>query len=104
MTRRLLTFTALIMLTLPAATCGNGARPEPQIITKEVRVPYDDPACARAAVDRLEAEQPTYPDTDQALRNADSTFEGAQLLVAGRLLRIAREAAIWDALRACAGR
>jgi hypothetical protein len=99
---RILTFAALAMLTLPAATCSGGARPEPQIITQRVEVPVDDPRCAREALARLRAEAPNYPDGDAALRAARTVFEGTQLLTAGRLLRIAREASLTAAIAACA--
>lgn len=91
---------SIAMLTLPAAMCGGGQRPEPQIRTVEVRVPYDDPACVRAALERL-GPAPDYPDSDAALAAAQTVFQGVQLLRAGRVLRIAREAALSDALRAC---
>lgn len=84
------------------AACQTAQAPEPIIQVREVRVPYDDPACARAARDRLRAEAPAYPDSDDALSRVASVFEGVQLLRAGRVLRIAREAAIMGALEACA--
>jgi hypothetical protein len=93
-----------IVLALLLTACATTQAPEPRIVVQEVRVPVDDPACAREARDRLRAEAPNYPDTDEALRRAASAFEGAQLLLAGRILRIAREAAIMGALEACAGR
>lgn len=91
----------LILATLLLTACQT-AQPEPRIITQEVRVPYDDPACIRAARERLGA-RPDYPDTDQALAAAESVFRGVQLLQAGRVLRIAREAALTAAIDACAG-
>ena len=45
---------------------------------------------------------PAYPDTEQALAGAADVFAGVQLLLAGRLLRIAREAELEAAVRACA--
>lgn len=88
---------------LAIAGCSTPQQQEPVIRTIEVRVPFDDPACARAARDRLRAEAPNYPDTPEALARAANAFEGAQLLVAGRLLRIAREASLVAAIEACAG-
>lgn len=75
--------------------------PEPIIRTVEVQVPVDDPACARAAVAEL-GTGPTYPDTDAALRAAADLFARVQLLLAGRELRKAREAALLGSLVECA--
>lgn len=98
---RPLALASIAMLTLPAAMCQT-TQPEPIIRTVEVRVPSDDPACARAARDRLRQDAPAYPDTEDALSHAAGVFEGVQLLRAGRLLRIAREAALIAAIEACA--
>lgn len=83
------------------ALAGCAHTPEPEIRTVEVKVPVDDPACAREAVARL-GEAPAYPDTPEAIRAAPNLFERVKLLLAGRELRIAREAALADALTACA--
>lgn len=91
-------FAPLVLL----AACQTAQAPEPVIRTVEVRVPVDDPRCAREALARLRQESPAYPDTDEALRGVATAFEGTQLLVAGRLLRIAREAALVGAIEACA--
>mgnify|MGYP000005731411 CR=1 FL=1 len=45
---------------------------------------------------------PAYPDGDEALRTAPDLFAQVRLLVAGRLLRIARAEALEAAIRACA--
>lgn len=82
--------------------CATPRPAEPVIRTVEVRIPIDDPRCAREAIARLDAERPQYPDTPDALAAVTSVFDGARLLTAGRLLRIAREAALESALRACA--
>lgn len=94
---------AILAACLALAACGTTRieRPEPIIRTVEVKVPVDDPACAREAVARL-GEAPAYPDTPEALRAAPNLFERVKLLLAGRELRIAREAALKDALEACA--
>ena len=83
------------------ALAGCAHTPEPEIRTVEVKVPVDDPACAREAVARL-GEAPAYPDTPEALRAAPNLFERVKLILAGRELRIAREAALKDTLEACA--
>ena len=82
------------------ALAGCAHTPEPEIRTVEVKVPVDDPACAREAVARL-GEAPAYPDTPEAIRAAPNLFERVKLLLAGRELRIAREAALKGALEAC---
>jgi predicted small secreted protein len=94
---------AILAACLALAACGTTRieRPEPIIRTVEVKVPVDDPACAREAVARL-GEAPAYPDTPEAIRAAPNLFERVKLLLAGRELRIAREAALADALTACA--
>jgi hypothetical protein len=71
--------------------------PEPIIRTVEVRVPVPQPC---PILDRL-GPAPTYPDTAEALRAAPNLFERVKLLVAGRALRIAREAALIAAAQAC---
>lgn len=75
-------------------------RPEPVIETVEVKVPVDDPACARKAVAEIPAI--VYPDTDEALSQAPNVFERVKLLVAGRVLRQAREAMLIGSLVECA--
>jgi hypothetical protein len=90
-----------LIAALALAGCSTPAPPEPIIRTVEVQVLVDDPACAREAVARLNP-APAYPDADEALRAAPNLFERVKLLLAGRLLRAAREAAITDALEACA--
>ena len=47
--------------------------------------------------------EPDYPDTDAALRAAPDLFARVGLLLAGRLLRIARDQEKSAALAACAG-
>lgn len=47
--------------------------------------------------------EPDYPDTDSALQAAPDLFARVRLLVAGRLMRIARDAEKSAALQACAG-
>ncbi|QUD88064.1 hypothetical protein [Phenylobacterium montanum] len=47
--------------------------------------------------------EPDYPDTDEALRAAPDLFSRVRLLLAGRMLRIARDQQKTAALAACAG-
>lgn len=92
-----------ILAALLLTGCGGHVQsaPEPIIRTVEVKVPVDDPACAREAVGGL-GTSPTYPDTDGALQAAANLFERVKLLLAGRELREAREAALMGALVECA--
>lgn len=93
---------AIIAACMAVAACGGRLPPpEPIIRTVEVMVPVDDPACAREAVERL-GEAPAYPDTTEAIRSAGDLFERIKLILAAREIRIAREAALADALKACA--
>lgn len=96
---RLLAYLALVLIVACLSGCGHA--PEPEIRTVEVRVPVDDPACSRAAMERLGA-APAYPDTPEAIRGASDLFERVKLLLAGRGLRVAHEAALMAALKACA--
>lgn len=100
--RRALALAGLIIAAILLTGCGGRLPPpEPIIRTVEIKVPVDDPACAREAVARLGG-APAYPDTGEAIRSAADLFERVKLLLAARELRIAREAALADALKACA--
>lgn len=94
----------IIAACMAVAACGGRVPPpEPIIRTVEIKVPVDDPKCAREAVERL-GEAPAYPDTGEAIRSAADLFERVKLLLAARELRIAREVALANALKACADR
>lgn len=87
---------AILAAALVLTGCATTA-PEPRIETRIVEVPV-------AVSCRVEiGPDPVYPDSDEALRAAPNTFERVKLLVAGRLLRIAREAELKAALKACTG-
>jgi len=88
-----------LLIALALAGCAHA--PEAKIRTIEVKVPVDDPACARAAVARL-GDAPAYPDNAEAIQGAANIFERVQSLLAARELRMAREAALAAALRVCA--
>lgn len=90
-------------MSLAIVACGGPERAPPESIvqTVEVRVPVDDPACPREALARL-GPSPDYPDSDAALRAAADLFERVRLLMAGRALRMPREAALSEALAVCA--
>lgn len=70
-------------------------RPEPVIRTVEVKVPVAIPCAADPGPD------PVYPDTDAALRAAPNILERTRLLLAARLLRMAREAELKAAVAGC---
>lgn len=80
------------------SACAHVAPPEPQIRTVTVNVPVPVPC---PALQRL-GPPPSYPDTAEALRSAPDIGSRVGLLLAGRILRIAREAAMTAALQACA--
>lgn len=82
------------------AGCGATAAlppPEPRIVTVEIPVPT--PVQCRPNI----GPEPVYPDTDAAIAAAPDLFERVKLIVAGRLMRIAREVELNAALRECRG-
>lgn len=85
-----------LIAALALAGCATTA-PEPRIETRIVEVPVTVSCRVEIGPD------PAYPDSDEALRGAPNLFERTRLLVAGRLLRIAREREISAALKACTG-
>lgn len=88
---------AIIAVFAGLVSCAGGERPEPIIQVREVQVPVSVPC---QAMQRL-GTAPAYPDTDQALRSSPSLFEQVQLLLAGRVLRIARLDATEAAIATC---
>ena len=85
-----------IMLSLGA--CAHTEQPavEPIIIVKEVKV---------IVPVKCQVQRPTLtdaPDSDQALKAASDIFEGAKLLLAGRVLRLAYIGQLEAAFDACA--
>lgn len=87
---------AIIAVALVLTGCATTAA-EPRIEVRTVEVPVTVSCKVEIGPD------PAYPDSDEALRAAPNTFERVKLLVAGRLLRIAREREISAALKACTG-
>ena len=92
MTVRILACAVLLTLAACATT-----PPAPQIVTKTVQVAV--PVACKPALNP----PPAYPDTDAALKAAPDVYQRVKLLVAGRLLRIAREAELTAGLSACEG-
>ena len=88
----------VILPALMLSACATVPKqPEPIIKTVEVQVPHPVPC---PALQKLGPE-PAYPDTDAALKAAPNIFVRVQLLMAGRVLRITRLAAVNDALAEC---
>jgi hypothetical protein len=70
---------------------------DPRIVVKEV------PTAVPVACKPNLPPAPIYPDTAEALAASTDIFTGVQLLIAGRLLRIAREGQLKAAVAGCAG-
>jgi hypothetical protein len=93
MTRLAIFATALL------AGCATTAHiaTEPTVRTVEVRVPVAQPC---PALERI-GPRPIYPDTAAAIAAAPDIAAKVGLLLAGRILRMAREDAAEAAMRAC---
>ena len=91
----ILALSALVAVLVAMGGCATTQTPEPIVRTVEVRVPVAVPCAADPGP------APAYPDTPSALRGAVDLFERTKLLLAGRELRIAREAKLTAALRGC---
>jgi hypothetical protein len=78
-------------LTLTACATAS----EPRIEVREVRVPV----AVKCATDP--GPRPEYPDTDAALAAVKDVFEASKLVMAGRALRIGREAELEAAVSGC---
>jgi hypothetical protein len=97
MTVRISRRLAALCLFMTLSACAGGPAPEPHI--EAVTVPVAVPVRCRPDLGL----EPAYPDTEAALRAAPDLYGRVRLLVAGRLLRIARDARKTAALAACAG-
>jgi hypothetical protein len=90
--------TRLLISTIAAAlllaSCAHTAT-EPVIVTQTLKVPVPTP-CVPATL----GPAPTYPDTDDALRAADSE-RFWQLVLAGRDVRIARLSELETTVTGC---
>ena len=91
MIRRLIPLAALALV-----GCGSNLKPEPEIRIQRVEVPV-----AVACVPESLPGPPAYPDTDEALRAAPDAAVRVGLIVAGRELRIQREAEVEPVLAGC---
>lgn len=88
---------AILVSLLALAACQTTPS-EPRIVIKTVQVPV--PVKCKPTL----PPEANYPDTAQSLTaNADSPFRVIQLLMAGRVLRIARLQVLNAALQGCEG-
>ncbi|MDR3507603.1 MAG: hypothetical protein P4L64_06860 [Caulobacteraceae bacterium] len=85
-----------ILLSLALGACAT-APPDRAVAVRTVEVPV-----AVRCQPNLGPE-PAYPDTDEALKAAPDLFARVRLLLAGRLMRMGRDAEKSAALQACAG-
>ncbi len=97
MTRRLARLTGAILAAMLLAACASTTPSEPTVQVRTVDVPI----AVRCRPDL--GPEPNYPDTDAALKAAPDLFSRVRLLLAGRLMRIARDGEKSAALQACAG-
>lgn len=88
---------AAAILSITLSACAATAPVTPQVVTREVQIPV----AVKCHPDI--GPEPSYPDTDAALKAAPDLYTKVADLVAGRLLRIAREAQLNAALSGCAG-
>lgn len=84
------------LVALVLVSCGSNEKPEPEIRIQRVEVPV-----AVACVPESLPGPPTYPDTDEALRAAPDAAVRVGLIVAGRELRIQREAEVEPVIAGC---
>jgi len=88
---------ACALLALLLIGCATPPTPPVRVVTQEVKVAVPVPCAPRLGP------EPDYPDTEAALLAAPNIFERVKLLVAGRLLRIQRDAEKTAALNECRG-
>lgn len=87
---------AVASLILAAGLAGCATKAEPVIRTVEAKVPVP----VSCVPDSLPP-PPTYPDSDKALKAAPSGAERYQLIQAGRILRIQRQAETEPVIAGC---
>ena len=87
----------VLVLCLLLGACGTTNPLIPQVVVKEVQVPT--PVRCHPVL----GPEPDYPDSDANLKSSPDTFTLVQRLLAGRILRIARDQVKTAALTACAG-
>jgi hypothetical protein len=85
------------VLALAACTKTVQDRPEPITVVQEVKVPVPVPCPTLAEL----GPEPSYPDTDTAIKAAPNIFARTVLLAQGRLMRIKRLAEYEVAKQAC---
>ncbi|WP_091739794.1 hypothetical protein [Phenylobacterium immobile] len=84
----------LILTVFAGAGCATA--PEPVVRTVEVKVPV-----SRSCIPTTLRQEPTFPDTDAALRATAGPDDLIKLLAAGRLLRDQWLAEVRPVLRGC---
>lgn len=91
-----------LLLLLPAlllAGCATvpGAPPEPIIVVQDVIIPGPPAPCVPASL----GPEPDYVDTKEALVNASEGAVRYQLLIAGRIQRMARLSELEPVVKGC---
>ena len=86
-----------LLLASLLAACASAPPIEQSVQVRTVEIPT--PVHCRPDL----GPEPAYPDTDAALKAAPDLFARVRLLLAGRLMRIARDQEKSAALQACAG-
>lgn len=89
--------TALTFCAFSLCLGACASNPAPRHVTSDVVVPA--PVACRPNIEP----SPIWPDTDEALIAGPDLFARVRLLLAGRLLRMARERELLAALEGCRG-
>jgi hypothetical protein len=88
--------TGFLLFVLAGCHTTGAIPPEPRIVIQEKVTPVHAP-CTPSNV----APAPSYPDTDEALRNAAGADERYKLVIAGRELRNARLGVVEPVIEGC---
>lgn len=84
----------VVLAALALTACATDDAPKP-ITTITVKIPVNVPCVPNIGP------APAYPDTDAAVKAAPDLFARVKLIVAGRVLRIQREAELNAAIEGC---
>jgi hypothetical protein len=89
----------IFLAALALAGCATGPElpPEPVVRIVEVKVPVTEPCNALEDI----GDEPSYPDTPDAVASAPTLFERVKLLLMGRAVRDARLQQYTAAKRSC---
>jgi len=88
----------LIAIGCMLSACGTVPKPDPVIVTKEVKVPV-----AVSCVPHDMPGKPVYVDSDDALKTAPDAAERYRLVAAGRIQRENRLEQVESVLAGCRG-